>query len=370
MSLQTGRRTIGLEPDDRLPSENVGVLRVRRPVFNARSTAGAMLTSRISEDGATNLALGLDADVRVFEESFLSLNAVQTVDSGVEGAPLWDTARFRARLERRAYVGTSYSATVELLGRGLPAGPGLRAAVGLTRRCGASVSQGWGAGGPFSPPPRRGLVAGVRAQRGRLGRDCRQRPERGTVSSVRAPRWRPARTSPARTCATGSRSRTTPTCRRAPTRSPRREPAPGRRAASRSGRASPSAGAPFTTAGGSRPASSRRGWSRSTSPCTGATSSTGSAFPDRDQTFTAHVGRLRVRAALDTRWSLSSVVQLNSAARGGLLNLRLRYNPREGRDLYLVINEGFHTDRLRASPARPFTSQRAVLAKVTTTFAL
>jgi hypothetical protein len=92
-------------------------------------------------------------------------------------------------------------------------------------------------------------------------------------------------------------------------------------------------------------------------------------FPDRDQTFTAHVGRLRVQAALDTRWSLSSFLQLNSAAEAGLANLRLRYNPREGSDFYLVVNEGFNTNRLVTSPARPFTSQRTVLAKYTYTFA-
>ena len=84
----------------------------------------------------------------------------------------------------------------------------------------------------------------------------------------------------------------------------------------------------------------------------------------------AHVGRLRVRAALDTRWSLSSFLQLNSAAEAGLANLRLRYNPREGTDFYLVINEGFNTNRLVTSPARSFTSQRTVLAKYTYTFAL
>lgn len=93
-------------------------------------------------------------------------------------------------------------------------------------------------------------------------------------------------------------------------------------------------------------------------------------FPDREQTFTAHVGRLRVRAALDTRWSLSSLLQLNSAADAGLANLRLRYNPREGSDFYLVINEGFNTNRFGTSPARPFTSQRTVLAKYTYTFVL
>ncbi len=73
-------------------------------------------------------------------------------------------------------------------------------------------------------------------------------------------------------------------------------------------------------------------------------------FPGRGETFTAHVGSALVRAALNTRWSLASVVQLDSAVDVGLLNPRLRYNPREGSDFYLVLNEGFHTDRLVVSP--------------------
>ena len=76
-----------------------------------------------------------------------------------------------------------------------------------------------------------------------------------------------------------------------------------------------------------------------------------------------------MQAALNTRWSLSSLVQVNSAARAGVANVRLRYSPREGTDLYLVVNEGFHMDRLRLSPGLPFTSQRAVLFKYATTLA-
>ena len=368
INLQTGRRTIGVELDDRLPSENVGVLRVRRPVLNARSTAGAMLTSRVSEDGATNLALGLDADVRVFEESFLSLNAVQTVDSGADGAPFWDTARLRARLERRAYTGTSYSATVAYSGEAYRPGLGFEQRRDYTALRG-ELSQGWGAGGPFSRhrveasslaflrnadgsvetvdsdlswdgqfQSGASLAAGVNLAH----EDLRGGFSLGDDADVPAGAY---------TFASGRVSAGTPGGQ------PRR--------------ASVSAGGGAFYDGWRITAGVSPTWVVSKHLALYGTYELNRiGFPDRDQTFTAHVGRLRVRAALDTQWSLSSVVQANSAARGGLLNLRLRYNPREGRDIYLVINEGFHTDRLRASPARPFTSQRAVLAKVTTTFAL
>ena len=77
-----------------------------------------------------------------------------------------------------------------------------------------------------------------------------------------------------------------------------------------------------------------------------------------------------MRAALNTTLSASAFLQVNSTFEAGLANVRLRYNPREGSDFYLVWNEGFNTNRLRESPARPFTSGRALLAKYTYTFAL
>ena len=85
---------------------------------------------------------------------------------------------------------------------------------------------------------------------------------------------------------------------------------------------------------------------------------------------TAHVGPFRVRAVLNPNLSASAFLQLNSTAEAGLANVRLRYNPREGSDFYLVWNERFNTNRLRTGPARPFTSGRALLAKYTYTFAL
>jgi hypothetical protein len=67
--LQTARRTTGFEPGDGLPSANFGVLRLRRQAFNAHSTVGGMVTSRLGEDGSYNLAYGLDGDVRLLRDS-------------------------------------------------------------------------------------------------------------------------------------------------------------------------------------------------------------------------------------------------------------------------------------------------------------
>jgi hypothetical protein len=87
------------------------------------------------------------------------------------------------------------------------------------------------------------------------------------------------------------------------------------------------------------------------------------AFDDRGQQFTAHVARLRVRASLNTRLTGAAFIQYNSAANAVLFNARIRYNPRDGNDLYLVFNEGMVTDRFGFTPARPLTDNRAVMVK-------
>ncbi len=86
-------------------------------------------------------------------------------------------------------------------------------------------------------------------------------------------------------------------------------------------------------------------------------------FASRGQQLTAHVVRLRTRAALNTRVSGAAFVQYNSAANAVFLNARVRYNPREGNDLYLVFNESLVTDRFGFLHERPLTDSRTVMVK-------
>ena len=61
-------------------------------------------------------------------------------------------------------------------------------------------------------------------------------------------------------------------------------------------------------------------------------------------------------------------VQYNSAADVVIGNFRFRYNPRDGSDLYLVINDGYNTDRTGSDLLLPINTGRTVLAKYTRTF--
>jgi len=91
-------------------------------------------------------------------------------------------------------------------------------------------------------------------------------------------------------------------------------------------------------------------------------------FPDRSQSFTGHIGQLELSAFLNTRISLISLVQYNSAIDKIRTNIKFRYNPREGNDLYIVYDEGINTDRERQIPTLPQSNIRTILVKYSYTF--
>ncbi|MFC2124227.1 DUF5916 domain-containing protein [Bacteroidota bacterium] len=91
-------------------------------------------------------------------------------------------------------------------------------------------------------------------------------------------------------------------------------------------------------------------------------------FPERDQKFTSHVGRLKISTFLDVKHSLIAFIQYNSANDGIITNLRYRFNPSEGHDLYIVYDEGLNTDLEREIPVLPRTNTRTFMLKYSYTF--
>jgi hypothetical protein len=91
-------------------------------------------------------------------------------------------------------------------------------------------------------------------------------------------------------------------------------------------------------------------------------------FPERGQALRAQIARVRIRAAASTRLSASAFLQFSTEEKRLDMNLRIRYNPREGTDLYLVYNEGLNTDRRREVPVLPLTESRTLLLKYSRSF--
>lgn len=94
------------------------------------------------------------------------------------------------------------------------------------------------------------------------------------------------------------------------------------------------------------------------------------SFRTRDQKMINHIIGVKALYMLNTRFSINTFFQYNSAANGIVSNIRLRYNPREGSDLYIVLNEGRNTNLARQMPNLPVYNSRAAMIKYTYTFNL
>lgn len=91
-------------------------------------------------------------------------------------------------------------------------------------------------------------------------------------------------------------------------------------------------------------------------------------FKARSMQFTNHILGLKGEMTLTTKTSLSGFVQYNTSVNKIYSNFRFRFNPREGNDFWLVYDEGLNTNLMRETPTLPVSSARTILLKYTYTF--
>ncbi len=92
------------------------------------------------------------------------------------------------------------------------------------------------------------------------------------------------------------------------------------------------------------------------------------SVPSRVQYFTSHLARLRTELTFTTKLSLLVFFQYSSSDHFGINNVRFRYNPREGNDLYLVYNGSYNTHLQREFPELPRVDANTFIVKYTYTF--
>jgi len=100
-------------------------------------------------------------------------------------------------------------------------------------------------------------------------------------------------------------------------------------------------------------------------------------FPDsysqnNDLVYTSHLFSAKLGYFLTTRLNLKLLTQYNSESRKFGSNLRLRYNPREGTDLYFVLNQNLNTNinSGNLSPHPSTLDNQSVIIKFVRTFSL
>jgi hypothetical protein len=363
MNLQTARHTV-------LPSENFGIYRLRRQVFNANSYAGGLLTTRLGEDGSSNVAYGLDGTIRLGDREYLEVKWAQTftdtLDSGrFEPA---ETGYGRLRFERQGEIGFTYIASLTW------EGPDFNPGIGFVSRSDfyqpfGRIAYGWFA---EETSPIRSIRAGLflasyfRNADGSLesgnyrhdwdlvmkSGDTHSFELEANIEDLKDPVEFPEETivpvgryeyyflTWQYQMRDGNLFRTD---------------------------ARASVGSFFD--GWNIELQAEPTWNVSRFLELGAAYQFNRVrFPDRDAEFFVHLARLKAQIGFNTRVSLNSYLQYNTATDAISANLRFRYNFREGNDLWVVFNEGRHTDRYRVTLVLPELESRTILLKYTYTF--
>ncbi|RKU20925.1 hypothetical protein C6503_05435 [Candidatus Poribacteria bacterium] len=367
LDMQTARK-------EDIPSENFGVLRLRRQVLNPYSYAGVMVTNRIDEEGNYNFAYGIDSILRLFGKEYLTLKWGQTFEDQVvqeQASNFFDTAMFLAELTRRTDVGFDYELVVARRGEDFLPG------VGYTKRKDFTQLQ-WSArydwlmkkGTPIrqvSPLQFGGFVvlrnADSSVESAQLDYDIDIEWKSGAAAALDFQMDYEDLTEdedfPKDTVVPAGSYTTFEVKGKfdMPNKELFRTDFDG------------SFGGFYD--GWRLECSVKPTWNVSRHlEMISEYEVNVIRFPERNQGFNAHVVRLRTRAALNTHISLNAFVQYNSANDRFSTNMRFRYNFREGNDLWLVYNENLNTDREDKIPRKLLTRGRTVLLKYTNTFGI
>jgi hypothetical protein len=357
---------------DSIASENLGVLRLRSEVFNPNSTVGAMLTSRISAEGHHhNVAAGADATIRTVGDEYLTLKWAQTYSSGLANPAVdWNQSRMLLRWERRDQIGLSYAG--ELVHSGAGYDPGM----GFTFRRDFTSLQ-------VQPGYQRlvGARTAFRTLGATVGGFSFWHNGDGTVESAEiAPQLLGELKSGYGIFLTLRNSYES--VRDSFSISRGAVVVPGNhwfhrgelfvmapRAASFRPTFLISAGGFYD--GTEISLSARPAWNPSKFVELGIDYDYNRVrFADR-KGLDLHLIRVRLQLALDVHASLASFIQHDNADHSIGINTRLRYNFREGRDLWVVYNETLNTDRPELPlPRPPLTRLRAFVLKYTHTLGL
>ena len=352
---------------DSLASENFGVLRLRRQMPDGQSRIGGMFTSRLGQNGANNLAFGLDGIVHLKGEDFLVYQWSQSIDQGVQEGRWIDNTRLAIAAERRRRQSWGYNSIVEW------AGPAYDPGVGFTQRqdyflVDHTTSFTW-VKGPASP-----LIwhrAGVRGF-------AFFNPSFEVETAELGPEWDYAAKSGSGGSAefkVQSELLEMPFALSDEVQIPAgrynffRVGADYHVSHTRLFQVRPRVETGTFYDGWHMAIEARPVWYVSRHlELSASYRVTRICFPSRNDTFLAHLGRLRIGTALNAKLSANAFIQVNSVQHVTSGNVRVRYNFREGNDLWLVYNLNMNTDRNRVLPRLPAVDVQTVLLKYTHTF--
>ena len=354
---------------DSIPSENFGVLRVRKRVFNRNSFIGGMFTNRIDTEGNSNLAYGVDGLIRVTGDDYLTVQWAQTFDSRSEDAATRDfkSGRLALELNRRRRRGFGYTLGTIL------SGPNYNPGLGFVDR--NDFKYGTVA---FSNTWLNEDGAFIWHKLEAIGNAYLDNDEQDVLSSEYGAEW----SFSSRNLDSGSFF-----VKKVYENIPDDFSLAGNVVI-------PPGTYDFYRLSGTYTMAVDRtvrtgliletgpfydGWLHTLTLTPSWYQSryfqlnleyayTYGEFKERNNFLNFHIARLRIGTALNRKVSTNALVQYNGAQDLFSLNLRFRYNFREGQDLWVVFNSGLNTDRYGYTPILPATDNRSVLLKYVHTF--
>jgi hypothetical protein len=354
---------------DTIPSENFGVLRARKRILNQNSFIGAMVTSRLDVNGNSNLAYGLDGLFQVSGDDYLTLQWAQTFDSQSADMAASDfkSGRMAVEMNRRRRRGFGYTIGAIL------SGPNYNPGVGFVDRNDfkfgtAALSNSWlKEVGPF-----------IWHKLELLGNAYQDNEDHQVLSSEYGTEWSFSR----RNQDNGSLmiKKVYENILEDFELAGNAVIPPGTYDFFRlTGTYSMAVDKTIRTGLILETGSFYDGWLHSFTLTPSWYISkyfqlnleynyNYGEFNNRSDLLNFHVARLRMGTAVNRKISTNALLQYNGSQDVFAMNVRFRWNFREGQDLWVVFNSGLNTNRFSYSPTLPSTANQSILLKYVHTF--
>jgi hypothetical protein len=352
-----------------LPSENFGVMRFRRQVFNENSYIGTMATSRLGSDGSYNLAYGVDGIFRVFGDDYLDVRWSQTFENGIKNNSFQDPTFLMATWERRSTKGLSYGLGYTRSGLHFNPGTGFEMMDDYTVIRG-NLGYGWISGESSK------LYSHSFETRS-MYRTYIKDGSFMSFTNFSGWKFQTKNQWQGNINLVYSADNLKDSLEISPDEL---YIEPGRYDyVSMMGILVTPMSKPlyfmFMTELGQYFDGSRMSFRLQPTLNLSKHFELGATYnfdhidvSKRAVSMTNHIIGIKALYMLNTRFSVNAYLQYNTSLHGIITNLRFRYNPKEGNDLYLVFNEDRNTDLNRELPNLPVYNSRAVMLKYTYTF--
>ena len=364
--LDFGLLNMQTAPQGGRSGENMGVLRLKQQVFNPYSSIGGIVTTRIGSNGDDNVAYGVDAEVRVFGDEYVTLKWAQTFDEAVEAGSALDAGLIFASFERRKQEGVSFNAQYRRVGSDYVPRLGFQLRKDFSFY-GGTLGYSW-----FPSAESALRTVSFNTNTGHYYRNEDDTPESRLINPQFFFQFKSGgfMTLGARSSFESIRD---------PFSIAGLPIEPGEywfhqadmswrfpRGGFMRGQIGASAGSFYDGRRVSARFNPQFNLSRYLEIRPGYEVN---RFEFDGEDLTTHLAKLRLDFALNTHFSLSTLAQYNSTVDQTSVNARFRHHFREGTDLWIVYNEGFNFERDNGTdPRLPLSAGRAIMLKYSHTF--